>query len=880
MFYGFVITEGGNRLLAKMVAGQTLELSRVVMDRGTAESAEAARKLTAPIEPGPEGTSTVPVVDGNTVNMIVEYRSDLNGGLSAGFWIGGFAVYARDPNSEDPETGDDVLIYYGSLGDAKQYVSAYAPGTAPDVRRYPVSITVTAGVTATVVYPAEAWMNAQDVADYFNGTLRPELEASLSLLIGTHNDDPDAHGGLRDMIKENANAVELAAKAAATAQETAETAGKAAMGAADAAGDAMTEARGAKDTADGAVELANKAGLEAVAAGNAAGYALAAANEAKLDAAAAVTAAGNAQEAADAALDAVTRLAHTIDAVPSQNGTLTFTGSAQSPSWNSFNPETLTMSGTTSGTNAGTYTATFTPKEGYTWGDGTNTARSVTWTIGRASISAAPSQNGTLTFTGAAQSPKWNNYDAGKLTIGGTASSTNAGSYTATFTPTANYQWSDGTNTAKSVTWTIGRASISTTPSQNGGLTYTGSAQSPSWSNYNTAQLTIGGTTSGTNAGSYAATFTPTANYQWSDGKTTAKTANWTIAKAAGTLSLNKSTMELTNGASTGTIAVTRAGDGALSAVSSNTSLATVSVSGTTVTVTGKAYGSVTITVSVAAGTNHNAPASKTCSVAVKLYNSTLNSNTWAQIREASDGGKAASIWSVGATKNIKINGTVGNTTFSNLSIDVFVIGINHNSSREGGNRIHFQIGKIGGNMVGLVDSNYGSNGSSANYFQMNAGNNNSGGWNGSSMRKTLLGNNGTPTSPPVSSLLAALPSDLRAAMKSCTKYSDNTGGGSDNTAYVTSTTDYLFLLSEFEYQGVRTYANSTEKNYQAQYDYYKAGNSKVHYKHNETATAANAWCRSVHSSNGASFCLVVTSGSASTYNAYYSWALAPGFCV
>ena len=54
-------------------------------------------------------------------------------------------------------------------------------------------------------------------------------------------------------------------------------------------------------------------------------------------------------------------------------------------------------------------------------------------------------------------------------------------------------------------------------------------------------------------------------------------------------------------------------------------------------------------------------------------------------------------------------------------------------------------------------------------------------GWNGSYMRKTLLGNSGTPSSPPANSMLAALPSDLRAVMKSVTKYSDNTGAdGSD----------------------------------------------------------------------------------------------------
>ena len=183
MFYGFVITEAGNNLLAEMVAGDKLTITKVVMDKGTAESAEAARKLTAPIDPGPNGTSTEPTVEGAAVNMLVEYRSDLNGGLKEGFWIGGFAVFGK------VENGAETMIYYGSLGEQKQYVSAYVEGTAPDVRRYPVSITVTAGVEVEVSYPAEAWMTAEEVAAYFNGTLKPELEKSLGGLIKTHNEE-------------------------------------------------------------------------------------------------------------------------------------------------------------------------------------------------------------------------------------------------------------------------------------------------------------------------------------------------------------------------------------------------------------------------------------------------------------------------------------------------------------------------------------------------------------------------------------------------------------------------------------------------------------------------------------------------------------------
>ena len=44
--------------------------------------------------------------------------------------------------------------------------------------------------------------------------------------------------------------------------------------------------------------------------------------------------------------------------------------------------------------------------------------------------------------------------------------------------------------------------------------------------------------------------------------------------------------------------------------------------------------------------------------------------------------------------------------------------------------------------------------------------------------------------------------------------------------------------------------------------------------------TAANAWCRSVNSSNNNNFCLVNSDGSASNYSAVFSWALAPCFFV
>lgn len=475
-----------------------------------------------------------------------------------------------------------------------------------------------------------------------------------------------------------------------------------------------------------------------------------------------------------------------------------------------------------------------------------------------------------------------NQYASSPLTVTGLQ---NGVTYYVSFFPTST----DGavnTSTANRVTGVPNRLVISTVPSQSGSLTYSGNSQSPSWSNYDSSKMTLGGVTNGINAGSYNATFTPKDDYCWSDGSTTAKTVSWTIGKAAGSLSLSATSVVLNSSAKSKTVTVTRAGDGAISAQTSDASVATVSVSGNVVTIqsVNDKTGTATITISVAAGTNHTAPSNKTISVTATFASNVLNDNSWETIRGVSDNGTGANYWAIGDKKTITINGKIGSTTFSSLSMDVFILGFNHNSAKEGGNRIHFLIGMNGTKIVGLFDSKYGPennwNSGTTGNFVMNTRNTNFDGWNGSYMRNTLLGNSNAPTSPLANSYMAALPSDLRAVMKSVTKYSDNTGGGGNATSYVTATTDYLFLLSEFEVQGTHSYANSAEQTYQLQYDYFKSGNSKIAYKYNATGTAVLWWLRSVYNGNSWYFCRVANDGSAYYNVANYSLALAPGFVV
>lgn len=430
------------------------------------------------------------------------------------------------------------------------------------------------------------------------------------------------------------------------------------------------------------------------------------------------------------------------------------------------------------------------------------------------------------------------------------------------------------TNASNVISGVPNRLTIANVPSQSGSLTYTGSAQTPSWSNYDSSKMTLS-VTAQTNAGTYSASFTPKDDYMWSDGTTAAKSVNWTIGKAAGSLSLSKSSITLNSTTKSATFIVTRAGDGKITVESSDTSVATVSLSGTTVTVrsVNDKTGTATITVKVAAGTNHTAPSNKTCAVSCEFLpavGTALNDISWEDIGRISDAGLASSYFSVGDRKAVALSGTVGSLSLSGTYY-CYIIGIDHNSSKEGTNRIHFQFGYTaasGGVHIAFIDSTYGSSSSSA-CFHMNSSNTNSGGWSSSYARGTLC-----------PAFKSAMPSDLQAVLKTTTKYSDNTGGGSNTASYVTATSEEVFLLAEFEVFGTRSYANSAEKNYQAQYAWYSAGNSKVRYRHSSTGSTASWWLRSVRAGYSYGFCFVSTSGGANTYSASYSLGFAPAFCV
>ena len=213
--------------------------------------------------------------------------------------------------------------------------------------------------------------------------------------------------------------------------------------------------------------------------------------------------------------------------------------------------------------------------------------------------------------------------------------------------------------------------------------------------------------------------------------------------------------------------------------------------------------------------------------------NSNFADNTWDKIIDACHSGNVPDTWVVGDSKTMTIDGV-------NYQFDI--VGKNHDTYTAGG---------IAPLTFGLHDC-YGTK------YPMNSSNTNSTGWDGSKMR--------TETLP---AILAKMPVNIQNGIREVNKLT--TAGNQSST--INTTADKLFTFSEMEVYGSATYSHSGEGK---QYDYYKAGNSKVK---KVGSTASVWWLRSPRRNSNNSFCAVNTEGSIGSYGASNSNGVCFGFC-
>ena len=213
--------------------------------------------------------------------------------------------------------------------------------------------------------------------------------------------------------------------------------------------------------------------------------------------------------------------------------------------------------------------------------------------------------------------------------------------------------------------------------------------------------------------------------------------------------------------------------------------------------------------------------------------NSNFASNTWELIMEACHSGSVPDTWVTGDSKTMTIDGV-------NYQFDI--VGKNHDTYTAGG---------IAPLTFGLHDC-YGTK------YPMNSSNTNTTSWDGSKIR--------TETIP---AILAKMPVNIQNGIRAVNKLTATSG----TNKTIKTASDKLFTFSEMEVYGSTSNSHSGEGK---QYDYYKAGNSKVK---KVNSTASWWWLRSPTDNSAYHFCTVGSAGKAVNASASDSGGVCFGFC-
>ncbi len=159
---GFAVTAAGRNLFAKLTArSEPVEFTRVMFGTGKLDDNADIFSMTELVSPLAEGTYTTPEYKDDTVSMILEFRSDLNGGLIETVWLNEYGLYASDPD------GGEVLVCYGNLGDCPDSVLAFKNGQCT-VRDYPISIVIGAVSDVSIDFPAAAFVTWEGLNELIN----------------------------------------------------------------------------------------------------------------------------------------------------------------------------------------------------------------------------------------------------------------------------------------------------------------------------------------------------------------------------------------------------------------------------------------------------------------------------------------------------------------------------------------------------------------------------------------------------------------------------------------------------------------------------------------------------------------------------------------
>lgn len=170
------ITAAGLIVLAKGVAGSTINYTKIVLGDGYLEEGQTPRSLTGVVSP--KATVDITKLQVNGDGTVAVGGVFTNGDTSDGFYYRELGLYAEDP---DPAVGE-VLYCYGNCGDLAEWIPPSGGATIVE-KTIDIVTAIGTATNVTAYIPADAYATKEDYETYKAIALGAQATAEEALAL-------------------------------------------------------------------------------------------------------------------------------------------------------------------------------------------------------------------------------------------------------------------------------------------------------------------------------------------------------------------------------------------------------------------------------------------------------------------------------------------------------------------------------------------------------------------------------------------------------------------------------------------------------------------------------------------------------------------------
>lgn len=200
------ITTAGLIVLAKGVAGQKINYTKIVLGDGYLEEGQTPRTLTGVVSP--KATVDITKLKINGDGTVAVGGIFTNGDETDGFYYRELGLYAEDP---DPEVGE-VLYCYGNCGDLAEWIPPSGGATIVE-KTIDIVTAIGTATNVTAYIPADAYATKEDYETYKAIALAAQAIANEAIEIArqavqTANEAKQATIDLNKAVTQNTSKIQ------------------------------------------------------------------------------------------------------------------------------------------------------------------------------------------------------------------------------------------------------------------------------------------------------------------------------------------------------------------------------------------------------------------------------------------------------------------------------------------------------------------------------------------------------------------------------------------------------------------------------------------------------------------------------------------------